>query len=119
MQILADESVDRQTVERLRVDRHTVWYVAEMQPGVSDDEVLDLANREAAILLTADRDFGELVFRQHRLTTGIVLTRLAGMAPLARADLVTRVVREYGSRLAGVFTVITPGAVRIRHLVQE
>jgi predicted nuclease of predicted toxin-antitoxin system len=114
MEILADESIDRQTAERLRQDQHTVWYIAKMHPGVPDDEVLALANRETAVLLTADRDFGELVFRQRRLSAGIVLVRLAGMSPANRATLVARVIGEYGNRLSGTFTVITPGTVRIR-----
>ncbi len=117
MFIVADESIDRQVVDRLRQDQHTVWYVAEMQPGVPDDEVLALANAQGAILLTADRDFGELVFRQRQLASGIVLTRLAGMSPDSRAALVARIVGEYGDRLAGVFTVIAPGAVRLRRPV--
>ena len=63
MKFLADEGVDKQIVDRLRQDGHSVWYVAEMEPGISDDEVLTIANQENAILLTADKDFGELIFR--------------------------------------------------------
>ncbi|MCX7839148.1 MAG: DUF5615 family PIN-like protein, partial [Anaerolineae bacterium] len=72
MNFLADESVDRQIVERLRQDGHRVWYVAEMKPGISDDSVLALANQEPAILLTADKDFGEMVFRQRLYTHGVI-----------------------------------------------
>ncbi|GIW42747.1 MAG: hypothetical protein KatS3mg077_0029 [Candidatus Binatia bacterium] len=61
MKILADEGVDRPVVERLRQDGHEVRYVAEIEPGISDDNILDLANREGAVLLTADKDFGEFV----------------------------------------------------------
>jgi predicted nuclease of predicted toxin-antitoxin system len=68
--LLADESIDRQIVVRLRREGHTALYVAEMEPGISDDAVLTLANQEAGVLLTADKDFGELVFRQGRLTAG-------------------------------------------------
>lgn len=64
MKFLADESVDYQIVDRLRQDGHEIWYVAEMEPGISDDAVLDEANKKMAILLTSDKDFGELVFRQ-------------------------------------------------------
>ena len=46
MNLLADESVDGPIVERLRQAGHRVWYVAEMQPGISDDAVLDWVNRE-------------------------------------------------------------------------
>jgi len=45
MNILADESVDQPVVQRLRQDRHAVLYVAEMEPGVSDDAVLDRAKQ--------------------------------------------------------------------------
>jgi predicted nuclease of predicted toxin-antitoxin system len=61
VKFLADEGVDKQIVDRLRQVGHSVWYVAEMEPGISDDEVLNLANRENDILLTADKDFGELI----------------------------------------------------------
>ena len=63
MNLLADESIDLQIVDRLRQDGHLVHYIAEMEPGISDDVVLDLANQDTAVLLTADKDFGELVFR--------------------------------------------------------
>lgn len=45
MNFLAEESVDRQIVERIRQDGHRVWYVAEMEPVISDESVLDLANK--------------------------------------------------------------------------
>jgi hypothetical protein len=54
MNLLADESIDRQIVDRLRQDGHLVHYVAEMDPGISDETVLRLANREATVLLTTD-----------------------------------------------------------------
>jgi len=61
---VADERVDRQIVEQLREDGHPVIYVSEMDPGIPGEDVLRLANHESAILITADKDFGELVFRQ-------------------------------------------------------
>ena len=63
MNLLADESVDGAIVDRLRADNHAVPYVAEMAPGIDDDTVLQRAMRNGALLLTGDRDFGELVFR--------------------------------------------------------
>ena len=84
MNLLADESVDAPIVWLLREAGHTVHYIAEMKPGVSDAVVLDHANREACPLITADKDFGELVFRQRLLTHGVVLLRLAGVSPSVR-----------------------------------
>ena len=116
MKLLADESIDRQIVDRLRQDGHLVHYVAEMEPGISDDSVLGLANQEAAILLTADKDFGELVFRQHRLTLGVILVRLAGVPPPLKAEIVSSAVSQHLSELPHRFAVIAPGILRIRRL---
>ena len=49
MNFLADESIDRQIVDALREDDHAVLYVNEMDPGISDDEVLDKAKKGSAI----------------------------------------------------------------------
>lgn len=116
MKFLADESVDQQIVDRLRVDGHEVWYVAEMEPGISDDVVLDRANQEMAILLTADKDFGELIFRQKRISMGVVLARLAGLSPMQKAELVSIAVNQQLSELKNAFSVIIPGSIRIRRL---
>lgn len=62
MNLLADEGVDRQIVALLRDEGHDVVYVAEMDPGIPDESVLDRASREARTLLTADGDLKELVF---------------------------------------------------------
>lgn len=114
MKFLADEGVDRQIVERLRQDGHQVWYVAEMEPGISDKAVLNHANNEGALLLTADKDFGELVFLQRRLASGVILIRLAGLSPMGKANVITSALSKHGEELDKAFTVITAGAIRIR-----
>ncbi|MBU0986149.1 MAG: DUF5615 family PIN-like protein, partial [Proteobacteria bacterium] len=82
--------------------------------GITDDKVLEIANAKKAILLTADKDFGEFVFRQHRLTHGVVLVRLAGRPPMQKAEIVSAVINQYAEELKGVFSVIRPGIIRIR-----
>jgi predicted nuclease of predicted toxin-antitoxin system len=88
MKLLANESVDRPIVDRLRDDGYDVVYVAEWSPSITDDEVLRQANDQGAVLVTADKDFGELVFRQARLHRGVVLLRLAGLSNTAKAEIV-------------------------------
>ena len=114
MNFVADESIDRQIVNRLRQDGHRIFDVTEMAPGISDDEVLLKANKESAILLTADRDFGDLVFRQGRLIEGVVLIRLAGLSSKSKADQVSSAINHHGNELQKAFSVITPGSIRIR-----
>jgi predicted nuclease of predicted toxin-antitoxin system len=115
MNLAADESVDRQVVESLRKENHVIWYIADIDPGTSDDNVLVVANRHGALLLTADKDFGELVYRQRRVTGGVVLTRLAGQSQAQKAQTVVSAFKQHGSELTGAFTVITPTRIRIRH----
>ena len=75
MRLLADENIDGPIVERLRADGHDVQWVAEFDPSIPDEQVLEAANRQSALLMTADTDFGELVFRQRRIALGVVLLR--------------------------------------------
>ena len=114
MILVADESVDRQIVERPRQDGHDTNYIAELAPSISDDDVLNQANSRSALLLTEDKDFGELVYRLGRVHAGIALIRLAGLPPGAKADIVAQVLQDHAGELQAAFTVISPGAVRIR-----
>ena len=114
MNFLADEGVDFPVVQKLRSDGHAVLYVAEMDPGISDEEVLASANEKDALLLTADKDFGELVYRLRRVSAGVLLMRLAGLSPASKAQLVSSVVHDHGDKLFDTFTVVTPGMVRVR-----
>jgi predicted nuclease of predicted toxin-antitoxin system len=116
MKFLADENMDAAIVDQLRQAAHQVWYVLEMEPGISDDEVLALANREGAILITADKDFGELVFRLRRITTGIILIRLAGLSIATKTGLLMKMIQEHESELFSAFTVLAPTSIRIRKL---
>lgn len=118
MNFIADENIDRQIVDLLCQDGHKILNIAELDPGISDDEVLVMANRESALLLTADKDFGELVFRLGRITHGVVLIRLAGLSPTRKAEIVSRAINQHITELPGKFTVITPGIIRIRRHIE-
>jgi predicted nuclease of predicted toxin-antitoxin system len=114
MNFLADESVDGQIVERLRRDGHNVMYVAEMEPGITDDRVLEKANENQALLMTIDKDFGELVFRLGGLHNGVVLIRLGGLSSEKRAEIVSIAISQYAASIDNSFSVISPGRIRIR-----
>ncbi len=98
----------------MRHDGHDTTYVIELAPSITDDEVLQEANSRGALLLTEDKDFGELVYRLGRVHAGVVLIRLAGLSPTAKARAVAQVLRDHGAELQRAFAVILPGAVRIR-----
>ena len=76
MRFIADEGVDAQIVAALRKEGHDVLYVIEFDAGASDPDILCNANEEDRILITRDKDFGELVFRLKKVHSGIILNRL-------------------------------------------
>jgi predicted nuclease of predicted toxin-antitoxin system len=114
MNLVADEGVDRQIIEFLRKESYEVFYVAETQPSISDEKVLQEANKRSALLVTTDKDFGELVFRQGRCHSGVVLIRLDGLTPNKKTETVAKVFHEHVKEMHQKFTVITPGLIRIR-----
>jgi hypothetical protein len=76
MRWLADECVDAPIVDHLRAAGHDVTYMAEIAAGASDVETIIRAQTESRLLLTEDKDFGELVFRRMRAVPGLVLLRI-------------------------------------------
>jgi predicted nuclease of predicted toxin-antitoxin system len=116
MRFLANENFPGAAVEALRLAGHDVVWVRTEAPGSADESVLVSAVQESRILLTFDKDFGELAWRA-RLPSqcGIVLFRLL----LPPADRVGETLcRILSSRddWAGRFSVIEPGRVRMRDL---
>lgn len=114
MRWLADECVAARLVNRLREDGHDVLYVAEIAAGLSDVDVINLARRDNRVLLTEDKDFGDLVFRRSWAVHGIVLMRVNSQS-LQAARLVAAV-EQYGERLVGHYVVVEDGRLRARRL---
>ena len=79
-----------------------------------DDVILEAAVQDARILITEDKDFGELVYRQRLQHRGVVLVRVDGISNEKEGRIVARAVREHEAELTGAFTVIQHGTIRIR-----
>ncbi len=76
MRILADENIARDIVAWLRSGGHDVLFAAKASPGTADIRWVETAEREQHVILTSDKDFGELVFRDRLTSHGVVLLRL-------------------------------------------
>lgn len=112
--ILADESVDFAVVRALREAGYDVQAVAETRPGISDAEVIDWAYRRGRVLLTEDKDFGQLVFGSRQSAKGVILLRYRIDARSWIVKNVIRLLQEREQAIEGAFVVITPGQARIR-----
>jgi predicted nuclease of predicted toxin-antitoxin system len=82
MRILANENFPQAAVDALRQDGHDVLWVRTESPGISDSEVLARAQLDARVVVTFDKDFGELAFRYGLpAECGIILFRIAMPSP--------------------------------------
>lgn len=115
MKLIADEGVDKAVVDALRGAGFTVQYFAEEGSGADDTSILAAANEAQNLLLTCDKDFGELVYRNRLATAGVVLIRLAGLSNETKAQTVLLAMQTHSSEMLQAFTVISPGLLRIRH----
>ena len=75
MNILADENVEGEIIMPLRSAGHIVSDIKEISPGINDPEVLVVANQSRQVLMTNDKDFGELVYRDRLFSSGLILLR--------------------------------------------
>jgi predicted nuclease of predicted toxin-antitoxin system len=113
MRFLADESCDFAAVRALRAAGHDVVAVAEIARGAEDSAVVELTRSEGRILLTEDKDFGQLVFAAAHRTAGVVLLRWPVTARGTLGSALVELVAANGDALLGSFAVVEPGRVRI------
>jgi predicted nuclease of predicted toxin-antitoxin system len=113
---LADECVDAPLVATMRRAGHDVSYASEDAAGALDSELVARAHDEDRLLLTEDKDFGELVFRWRRPVPGIVLLRIEPEEPALKWTRLRAAIHHYGDGLFGRFTVIDERKLRSRPL---
>ena len=114
MKFLADENFEPQFVERLRSEGYEVIFLEEYEAGIEDGRMLEIAVRENAVVITNDKDFGELVFRHSQNSKGVILLRLYDLRLAERIKITIKAIRERGAELENAFTVISKHSVRIK-----
>lgn len=114
LKILADENIDFRMVRDLREKGFEVISVLKDYPGIQDKEVLELAKRHDALLLTEDSDFGEWVFAHKERNVSVIFLRYRPLELKNISDSLIKVLNEHGVSLYGKFTVITPKKIRSR-----
>jgi len=116
VRLLADENFPGAVVAALRTDGHDILWIRTELPGATDETVLHLAQTEGRVLVTLDKDFGELAFRS-RLPSGcgVILFRLTPSSP----DFIVRTVLaalSMPTEWHGHFAVIEENRIRITPL---
>jgi predicted nuclease of predicted toxin-antitoxin system len=117
LQFLADECCDAGLIGSLRDAGHDVTYVTEQYASSTDDEVLLRAYKEERVLLTEDKDFGELVYRLEKPSAGIVLIRIDVKDRHLKWPRLRSLIENYEERIPGHFVVIHTNKYRFRPLI--
>lgn len=112
--IVADESVDFEIVRALRKNNFEVHAIAEDSPALPDAAVLETAVKKNALLISEDKDFGELVHRFKMAHCGILLLRLIALNSSEKASMVCHVLEQHESALQNVFSVLDERQLRIK-----
>ena len=116
MRWLADECVAAALVAQLRAAGHDVSYVVELAAGETDSAAIARAQQEMRLLLTEDKDFGELIFRRNRKVPGLVLLRIDPARAALRQQRLMAAIDRFGDALFGRHTVIDEFRFRSRPL---
>lgn len=117
MRLVADESCDFSVVVGVRAAGHEVVSITEQMSGIEDEKVIELAASERRLLLTEDKDFGQLVFAAAKGNSGVILIRYPTSARATLTEAVVRVLAERAETLYSRFVVMEPGRVRVTQLV--
>ena len=116
MRLLFDECVDVGLAVPLRTAGHDVAFVQEIEPSANDDRVMQLAMEQDRLLVTADKDFGDLGLRLNRPVPGLLLLRIPPEQRHLIGPRVAMVLDTLGDRLRDHHTVVQATRVRIRPL---
>ncbi len=116
MRFLVDENCEFSLVQTLRSAGHDVVAVAEVSPRAEDSQVIERALRQKRILVTEDKDFGQLVFAAGKGSVGVLLIRYPGATRKSIGIEIVRFIEIDGSKLDGNFVVATPGRIRVSRL---
>lgn len=98
MRLLADENVAPFVIATLRESGHDVVAIRDVARGATDARVISIARRARRVILTHDRDFGNLIRYPVRLHAGVLLMRLRDQSPAAVARVLTRVLARLSER---------------------
>ena len=116
MRFLIDENVSPTVGDLLRAAGHDLTAAAVICPGATDARVVALAQTESRVVISDDKDFDELAFRDGVFPPGIVRLVLPAFTPAEKGARILAVLAGEGARIPGSIVVIEPARTRLRSL---
>lgn len=113
MKFIVDENAGPSVAKWLASVGYEVYSVYDKTPGISDEEILAKAHAENFIVVTSDKDFGELVFKNNLPHKGIILMRLVNESAPNKIKVLHSLLEQMSDKLPDRFVVVMEGGVRI------
>jgi predicted nuclease of predicted toxin-antitoxin system len=114
VKLLVDVGVGKMVEKWLQAQGYDVLAVRDLDPRLPDSEILALVVREQRLVITMDKDFGELVHRSGQPHAGVLLLRLEEAHSQQKVAVIKKIFSQYAEQLSGRFTVYQRGRLRIR-----
>lgn len=112
IKFLANVNVEKPLIDFLNEKGFDVKWVTSIDKRMPDDRVCEIANSEQRIIITNDKDFGEIVFYQKKIAYGIILMRVKGQNSSEKIILLDKLLENYLDKIANHFVVITNSKFR-------
>lgn len=117
MKFLANENFPPSSIKILRTNKHKVISINEEAKGSKDLQVLKIAQNEDMILLTFDKDYGELIYKYKEIPpAGIICFRFIPNSAEEPAEVLLNIIESKQISLIGKYTVIEKDKIRQRNL---
>ena len=114
MKLIVDVGVGMAVEEALHEMGHDVLSVRDIDARMPDRKILQLAAAEDRLLITMDKDFGDLAVREGAAHAGVLLLRLEEATADEKARVVRQILDEHGERIANHVAVYQSGRLRVR-----
>ncbi len=114
LKILIEVGVGKAVENWLKNAGYDVLALRDIDPKMPDDEILDIAAREKRLLITMDKDFGELVYYSGKPHAGVLLLRLEDATSYEKVNVIKNIFTKYEKDLADHFCVYQNKRLRIR-----
>lgn len=113
LKFMIDVGVGKKVEQWLGEQGYDVKTVRSFAPKAEDVEILKIAESESRIVVTMDKDSGELVYRSGKAHAGVLILRLEDATGNEKADVVKKILSEHSDKIHGRFCVFQAGRLRI------
>lgn len=114
MKFVLDVGVGNKTLGYLRTQGFDAISIIDLDPSMPDADILSIAEREKRMVITMDKDFGELVYRLGKGHAGVLLLRLEDATGDEKVEIVRKILENFRDQIEGKFCVFQNGRLRIR-----